>query len=298
MSSYDVPSFNLDFFSPKKSGDLKTTDAVIIDIPHNITPEVAAKQIPSMIEQGFIQLTKIKDELDEAQKEADIAYDAARAAYCKDVGFWHRTVPALEALQSAVRSQSNAQIQLSKAQYIMFEQQQILANCSKILFFLCLNNLASARVAVKEIKIRLEGASEEEISEVARQEMGKVLEQLKQQMDMMEKQERLENKVLQLEERKRDMVEKQECLENKILQLEERIITSENAAEKACDNTTKNKGGFWKFVARSSAFCLFVWALLDLHDGRWVMMLILVVVAFFLWVCSDDSPSTVEAKDK
>lgn len=277
MSSYDVPSFNLDFFSPKKSGDIKTTDAVIIDIPHNITPEFAAKQIPSMIEQGFIQLTKIKDELDEAQKEADIAYNAARAAYCKDVGFWHRTVPALEALQSAVRSQSNAQIQLSKAQYIMFEQQQILANCSKILFFLCLNNLASARVAVKEIKIRLEGASEEEISEVARQEMGKVLEQLKQQMDMMEKQERLENKVLQLEER---------------------ISTSENAAEKACDNTTKNKGGFWKFIARSSAFCLFVWALLDLHDGRWVMMLILVVVAFFLWVCSDDSPSTEEAKDK
>ena len=152
MSSSEIASSNLDFFLSRLGGNKNQVNAEIIELPDNLPVERLPSMVPELIQKSFERLETIKTQIEQANKQADLACEAAEVAYTKEVGFWHRTTPALEALQSAVMSQSNAQIQLSKAQCLMFEQQQLLANFSKVLFLMCAANLGSARVAVKEIK--------------------------------------------------------------------------------------------------------------------------------------------------
>ena len=65
--------------------------------------------------------------------------------------------------------------------------QKKLADTTKYLFKLGCANIAMNRIAVREIEMRLSDASEEEISELARQELMVVVEELKQQEDMLAK---------------------------------------------------------------------------------------------------------------
>ena len=139
------------------------------------------------------------------------------SAWRVEVGFWHRTTPALEALQRAGKSQSEALVGISECQELLFEQQCILAQLTKNLFMLCMENKASALIAVKQIRAQLQGASQEEISDIARNEMQKTIQQLKRQIDIIEQQERLQNKVISLENELGDTRKK---LEKKFAQSE------------------------------------------------------------------------------
>lgn len=82
---------------------------------------------------------------------------------------------------------------------------------------LCMENKASALIAVKQIRAQLQGASQEEISDIARNEMQKTIQQLKRQIDIIEQQERLQNKVNSLENKLGDTRKK---LEKKFAQSE------------------------------------------------------------------------------
>ncbi len=98
------------------------------------------------------------------------------------------TQEAIEKLASAQQVSVNA---LKKS----FEFQKKLAETSKYLFELGCANITVNRVAVRAIEAKLNGASKDEISELARQEMIAVVKQLKEQEDILKKQEFLTTKV-------------------------------------------------------------------------------------------------------
>lgn len=69
----------------------------------------------------------------------------------------------------------------------LFNNQARLALFSKRLFALSVLSLAANRIVVREIQLRLEKASKEKISELAKQELINVLAQIKKQQDIEEK---------------------------------------------------------------------------------------------------------------
>ncbi len=72
----------------------------------------------------------------------------------------------------------------AEAQKLSFEYQEKLGEVTKYLFFLGESNIVANRTVVREIEMRLKGASEAEISSLAKQELINVVKQLKDQEDM------------------------------------------------------------------------------------------------------------------
>ena len=72
----------------------------------------------------------------------------------------------------------------AKAQKVAFEFQTKLAEITKFLFNLGISNIVYNRMVVRELELRLSGASKEKISELARKELTTVVKQLKDQEDM------------------------------------------------------------------------------------------------------------------
>ena len=172
-----------------------------ITISENMSPEEAAKQMPVIIGDSMNSLKAIQQKIQETQQKAKDAKEQATDAWLIEVAWYTRTVPALEALQRAGKCQSEAVIGISECQELLFKQQYILAQCTKFLFMLCCANLANAKIAVKEIQMRLQEASENEISDMARNELQKTIQQLKQQIDLLEQHERLKRKVDKIDEK-------------------------------------------------------------------------------------------------
>ncbi|MFR2874706.1 MAG: hypothetical protein ACLTB7_09420 [Veillonella atypica] len=100
--------------------------------------------------------------------------------------FWDSidTDRAIEKLQNAVISTAKALEESSDAHKKTFEYQKRLTNISYGLFRLGATNIAYNRSLVREIELRLKGASEKEISELARNELVRVVTQLKEQEDL------------------------------------------------------------------------------------------------------------------
>lgn len=211
---------------------MNDSELVVID---NISPEEAAQQVPVIISNSMNSLKNIQAKIQETKQMAEDAKEQAESAWLVDVGFWRRTTPALEALQRAGKCQSEAVVGISECQELLFKQQCVLAQCTKYLFMLCCANLASARIAVQEIQASLQGASQEEISDIAKNELQKTMQQLKQQIDILEQQERLKNKVSKLDvelQRKEEEIELQknrvENLENKLTSYNSTIVQQNN----------------------------------------------------------------------
>lgn len=94
---------------------------------------------------------------------------------------------AIKLLQNVTKGMADAQISAADAQKLLFEYQTKLTEISKFLFNLGVSNIAMNRSVVRELELKLKNASEEEISELARQELKNVIIQLKAQEDIMEK---------------------------------------------------------------------------------------------------------------
>ncbi|WP_132470456.1 hypothetical protein [Novosphingobium sp. ST904] len=89
------------------------------------------------------------------------------------------------------------------AQKISFDFQARLAEVTKYLFKLGVGNIAATRIVVRELEMRLHGASDEELSDLARQEVLSVIRQLKEQEDLLWKQKKM-NEVLREHDMKID----------------------------------------------------------------------------------------------
>lgn len=156
--------------------------------------EVSASQVPTIIQEQFKGLSALRENVSKATEKAENAMERAEVARGKSAGLFHKK-EAIESLQEATVDLADAQIAAAQAQEVSFEYQQKIAEITKYLFALGVSNIAMNRCVVRELELKLKGASEEELDELARQEICAVVKQLKAQEDIMKKQEDMGQKV-------------------------------------------------------------------------------------------------------
>lgn len=164
---------------------------------------VNTENIPDIVAGRIEEITSIEKEVNNSEASAKKAmeYVNSQMTRYEEKGKWifkHRsgnTKDIVEDTQEAIEQLASAQQVSVKALKKSFEFQKKLAETSKYLFELGCANITVNRVAVRAIEAKLNGASKEEISELARQEMLAVVRQLKEQEDILKKQEFLTSKV-------------------------------------------------------------------------------------------------------
>lgn len=156
--------------------------------------EVEDSAVPFLIEAQFNELGKLEKQIKLSRDKAETAKRSADEAKEKSAGFGKKKA-AIESLQGATVDLATAQVSASEAQELSFENQQKLAKITKALFDLGIRNIALNRMVVREIELRLANATEEELSDLAREEMMNVVRQLKAQEDIMLKQSELSHTV-------------------------------------------------------------------------------------------------------
>ena len=168
-----------------------------------------------VIDSTFRRLKQIKDSINYCHTQAESSLEKAKEAADIPVGFFCRTTPALERLQTASISLAKTQLQTTEAQKLLFEQQLVTAKAVESLFKLSVGNIAITRLVVNEIKLRLQKASEQNISSEAQEELKKLLQQLVQQLDQMEQIEKLKARITSLESNQRLLEEQNETIKNR-----------------------------------------------------------------------------------
>lgn len=174
------------------------------------TSEYTEENLSDLITTRIDALNDLEKHILEAEEAADAAIKEADDVKngIIDYGiFWDSidTDRAIEKLQNAVISTAKALEESSDAHKKTFEYQKRLTNISYGLFRLGATNIAYNRSLVREIELRLKGASEKEISELARNELVRVVTQLKEQEDLQKKLARLKEEVKTLKKSQNDI---------------------------------------------------------------------------------------------
>ena len=183
------------------------------------TSEYTEADLSDLITTRIDALNDLEEHILEAEEAADAAIKEADDVKngIIDYGiFWDSldTDKAIEKLQNAVISTAKALEESSDAHKKTFEYQKRLTNISYGLFRLGATNIAHNRSLVREIELRLKGASEKEISELARNELVRVVTQLKEQEDLQKKLARLNDEVKTLKKSQKEIKDSSIVLEN------------------------------------------------------------------------------------
>lgn len=155
------------------------------------------QNLPEILQSQISQLNSLDEKIKKASKAAGNAITAAENAKKCSVGIIFNS-DSIEEIQKALLPLAES-VQLgAEAQTVSFEFQKDLAKVCKSLLGLGVSNIAMNRVVVRELELRLQGASEQEISELAKNEILSVVRQLKAQEDSHIKQERTEAAIKEL----------------------------------------------------------------------------------------------------
>lgn len=164
---------------------------------------VNVEKLPEIITTQIDTISVLEKKIKACDDSANNAmnYVSEKMHRYEDKGKWifkHRsgnTKDVIEDTQKAIDNLAKAQHVTVDALRQSFEFQRKLAEVSKYLFELGCANITVNRITVKAIEAKLKGASKKDISELARQEMLAVVKQLKEQEDILKKQEDLNAKV-------------------------------------------------------------------------------------------------------
>ena len=185
--------------------------------------------IPSIVTSQFSNLQELSNKYEHALIKAKSAKESAELAHGKSAGFFKKK-EAIEALQDAQLDTADALISMTDVQKLTLEYQEKITQITQYLFGLGVSNIAANRSVVRQLELKLKGASKEELSELARQELLTVVKQLKAQEDIMEKQSKLSSKVQDHDKRIKEQ-------EKKGFDLGDRIDVAEDSIKK---NETKH----------------------------------------------------------
>ena len=148
---------------------------------------ISDKDLPLIITGQVQKLDALSKSVEKALEAADTAKKYASSAGGLSAGIFKKK-SAIEGLQTSGSNIADAVQAGAEAQKISFEFQTKLAEITKYLFKLGTLNIASNRSVVRELELRLSGASKEKLSQLAKQELILVVRQLKEQEDVMRKQ--------------------------------------------------------------------------------------------------------------
>ena len=166
---------------------------------------ISIEQLPTIIGNTFKHISEVDRKISNAVSRAEEAKKLADEASQKNAGwsfFGSDKKEAIEALQSAAISQANALSDSVDANKELFNNQKKMSEALRYLFGLGVANIAANRTVVRELELKLKNASQEELSELARQEITNVILQLRAQEYM---QYKLENHDRILREHKVDI---------------------------------------------------------------------------------------------
>lgn len=153
------------------------------------------QQLPAIISSQYNSIVELEDTVVKSIQLAKDAESSARRASEFTVHWYGGRKEAIELLQDASEYSSKALTSLADAQKKSFEYQTKLTEITKFLFGLGVSSIAMNRCVVRELELKLKGASNEDISDLAKQELKNVILQLKAQESIMQKQEFLTGKV-------------------------------------------------------------------------------------------------------
>ena len=155
--------------------------------------EISASDISLSVSTCFQELSNLESKVRQAMARASAAKEKAVVASTLKLSFWRHNdkTKAIEALQEALKSMSESQLDQSDALKALLEYQRAISNAMQHMLLLGAANMASNRAVYIAIEAKMRNASCGELSEMARQEFKNTLLQLKQQQDFFAKQERI-----------------------------------------------------------------------------------------------------------
>ena len=177
---------------------------------HDFLPDVmkgkavALEEIPGAVIACIDSLSTINKKVQDAANAAENAKQDANLAAAVKPGFFNKG-KVIEGLQDAMKGMSAAQIEQSAAMQALLKYQQQIATTMKFLVQLGTGSMAATRIVYKQMQMQMRGASVQELDEMAKQELKNTLRQLKNQLDMMEQQERTQNAVKKNQDSIRDI---------------------------------------------------------------------------------------------
>lgn len=151
--------------------------------------QIDAKNLPSVISQQFSKITDLEEKVKKAKKSAEDAKKQADDAKNKSTKLGHKK-EAIEALQTATADIAKSEGDIIDAMNVSFEYQQQLGQVTQYLFMLGVSNIAATRTVIQQLRLELQKAPKEKMSDLAKNEIMAVIRQLEAQEDMAAKQEK------------------------------------------------------------------------------------------------------------
>jgi len=218
------------FFFPVQVPKTSNEIAQIEDVETFIR-NINVDELPSIINGQIGKYKELEKSIEATLKKAKEAEGKAEYAQGQSAGFFNRK-NAIEAGQEATIGNAEAIMALANSQKISFEFQTKLAEISKFLLMLGLNNIALNRTTVRQLELKLEGATKDKLSDLVQGEIKNVIQQLKAQQDIMEKHTRLDEKAKELHEKqetqKAKIEEHEDLIESNIKKLKENAKKEKN----------------------------------------------------------------------
>lgn len=200
--------------------EIANVDAKVVE-SHYSGPLADEASLPALIQGQVGKLNEldacVKSALEAAAKAEAQAAQARNLSAGRGIFTDHKKA-AIEGLQTAGVELAKAVQSSASAQKTAFEFQQRLAEVTKYLFSLGVSNIAANRFVVRELEARLTGASKEALSELARQELLAVVKQLKEQEDLLHKQERMADLLRSHDEKLDKLLSQTDELDARILE--------------------------------------------------------------------------------
>ncbi|MBQ4066720.1 MAG: hypothetical protein IJD22_03640 [Clostridia bacterium] len=191
-----------------------------------LTPE-EAKALVDFIDNKANQVRSVSAEIDKAKKAADDATTKAKnakkaaeeikkiTAEREKTSFFGSKTKAVNDIKDDTKVIAEAQVALATAQTQLadaqqasaaahrktFEFEEMLAKLTAAMVKIGTMSIATNRIMVRELEARLNGASKEELSELARKELEMVVYQIKAQQDVLSRQEQLTSIVREIDAR-------------------------------------------------------------------------------------------------
>ena len=184
---------------------------------------ICEKDLPQVINDNITKLSELGKKIQKTKEEAEKATQAAEIAKNTLTNVFHRK-EAIENIQNSEIALAEAVVAQSEAQSLFFEQQKSMAEISKYLFGLGVANITSGRIVVRQLELKMKHASEEELSDLARQEMLNVIKQLKAQEDIQNKINTINEKLKRYERIIFDSLENQKN-QDRIIKTNSDLIT-------------------------------------------------------------------------
>lgn len=181
------------------------TKQIVAEVREKAIELPSEQLLPAIISSKYDSIVELEDSVVKSIQLAKDAESSAKKASNFTVHWYGGRKEAIELLQDASEYSSKALISLAEAQRKSFEYQTKLTEITKFLFGLGVSSIAMNRCVVRELELKLKGAPDEDISDLAKQELKNVILQLKAQEDMMRKQEFLTGKVKEQERQLKDI---------------------------------------------------------------------------------------------